>query len=87
MKSGFKDFYHVGPGVDLKHVLKHPEIFIFSNSSNMFLHDKKKHGIDTFKAIGGSHIPEFPKVIEEKQDPFIIMCYGRLARRAKARTS
>lgn len=81
--SQLKVFYHVGPGADLKEVLKHPEIFIFSNSSNMFLHDKKKYGIDTFRAIGGVHIPEYPKNIEEKQDPFIIMCYGRLARRGK----
>ena len=50
-KSHLKVFYHVGPRADLKSVLKHPEIFIFSNSSNMYLHDKKKYGIDTVRAV------------------------------------
>ncbi len=81
--SRLKVFYHVGPGADLKEVLKHPDIFIFSNSSNMYLHDKKKYGISTFQAIGGVHIPEEPKTIIAEQDPFIIMCYGRLARKGK----
>ncbi len=81
--SRLKVFYHVGPRADLKKVLIHPEIFIFSNSSNMYLHDKKKYGINTFQAIGGVHIPEEAKNIENEQDPFIIMCYGRLARKGK----
>lgn len=81
--SLLKVFYHVGPRAKLKEVLQHKGIFIFSNSTNMFLHDKKKYGIDTIKAIGGVHIPENPKLIEEEQNPFVIMCYGRLARKGK----
>lgn len=78
-----KVFYHVGPRADLRNILKHPEIFIFSNSTNMYLHDKKNYGIETFRAIGGVTIPEEAKIIKDEQDPFIIMCYGRLARKGK----
>lgn len=79
----FKVFYHVGPRASLKNVLKHKDIFIFSNSTNMYLYDKKKYGIETIKAIGGVHIPEEAKEISSNQNPFVIMCYGRLSRKGK----
>ena len=81
--SKLKVFYHVGPRADISGVLKHKEIFIFSNSTNMYLRDKKKHGVHTIKAIGGVHIPEHAKQISRHQGPFVIMCYGRLSRKGK----
>ena len=81
--SKLKVFYHVGPGADINVILKHPEIFIFSNSTNMFLHDKKRYGIETIKAIGGVNMPAVAKEINEPQNPFMVMCYGRLARSGK----
>ena len=81
--ASLKIFYHVGPRANLNEVLRYKEIYIFSNSTNMFLYDKKKYGIETTKAIGGVHIPQEPKEITAPQDPFVIMCYGRLARKGK----
>lgn len=78
-----KIFYHVGPRASLTEVLKHKEIIVFSNSTNMYLHNKKKYGIETVKALGGVHIPATAKEIKLPQDPFIIMCYGRLSRKGK----
>jgi glycosyltransferase involved in cell wall biosynthesis len=78
-----KVFYHVGPRAKLGNVLKQKDIYIFSNSTNMYLYDKKKYGIETIKAIGGVHIPEKAKEITADQHPFSIMCYGRLSRRGK----
>jgi len=82
-QAALKVFYHVGPRASLGAVLKHKDIFIFSNSTNMYLYDKKKYGIETIKAIGGVHIPKEAKEISNDQNPFTIMCYGRLARKGK----
>ena len=82
-QAALKVFYHVGPRASLSGVLKHSDIFIFSNSTNMYVYDKKKYGIETIKAIGGVHIPETAKEISSDQNPFTIMCYGRLARKGK----
>jgi glycosyltransferase involved in cell wall biosynthesis len=81
--SRLKIFYHVGPRASLTEVLKHKEILIFSNSTNMYLYNKKKYGIETVKALGGVHIPATAKEITLPQDPFTIMCYGRLSRKGK----
>jgi glycosyltransferase involved in cell wall biosynthesis len=81
--SRLKIFYHVGPRASLKEVKKHKEIIVFSNSTNMYLHDKKKYGLETVKALGGVHIPATAKEIKLPQDPFTIMCYGRLSRKGK----
>ena len=82
-QAALKVFYHVGPRASLSGVLKHKDIYIFSNSTNMYVYDKKKYGIETIKAIGGVHIPETAKDISSDQNPFTIMCYGRLARKGK----
>ncbi|RYY65758.1 MAG: glycosyltransferase, partial [Chitinophagaceae bacterium] len=73
----------VGPRASLKEVRKHKDILIFSNSTNMYLYNKKKYGLETIKALGGVHIPEKAKSITLPQDPFTIMCYGRLSRKGK----
>ena len=81
--SRLKILYHVGPRASLTQVLKHKEIIVFSNSTNMYLHNKKKYGIETVKALGGVHIPVTAKEIKLPQNPFVIMCYGRLSRKGK----
>lgn len=81
--AALKIFYHVGPRASLTEVLKHKEIIVFSNSTNMYLRNKKKYGIETVKALGGVHIPVTAKEIKLPQDPFVIMCYGRLSRKGK----
>lgn len=78
-----KIFYHVGPSADLKDVLKHKEITVFANSTNMLEHDHKKYGINAVKAFGGVHVPAQPKEIKDMTAPFVVMCYGRLSRRGK----
>ncbi|RYY51182.1 MAG: glycosyltransferase [Chitinophagaceae bacterium] len=82
-KARLKVFYHVGPRASLKEVMQHKDIVIFSNSTNMYLHNKKKYGLETIKALGGVHIPAEPKKISLPQEPFHIMCYGRLSRKGK----
>lgn len=82
-ESCLKVFYHVGPRANLNRVLKHKEVAVFSNSENMFLQDKKKYGIETIRKIGGVCIPDSPKEFEKDPKPFVIMCYGRLARKGK----
>ena len=82
VSSKLKVFYHVGPRANLSEVLKHKEIKIFANSTNMFLHDKKEYGIEPYKAYGGVHIPATSKEIADNH-PFVIMCYGRLGRKGK----
>jgi glycosyltransferase involved in cell wall biosynthesis len=82
-ESKLKIFYHVMPKTNISEVLKHKEIFIFSNSTNMYMHDKKKYGINSIKAIGGAHVPDHAKEIKYGQNPFVIMCYGRLSRKRK----
>lgn len=81
--SKLKVFYHVGPRASLTQVLRHKEIIVFTNSTNMYLMDKKKYGIESIKAFGGVHIPKVPKQIKSTQSPFVIMCYGRLSRKGK----
>ena len=78
-----KIFYHVGPRASLKDILKHKEVTVFVNSTNMLLFDKKKYGIDAVRAFGGVHIPADIKIIDKNKEPFVIMCYGRLSRRGK----
>lgn len=78
-----KCFYHVGPRAKLNDVLKHKDIIILANSTNMYLYDKKKYGIEAVKAVGGVHISKEPKILIESNEPFTIMCYGRLSRKGK----
>ncbi|MGG9971335.1 glycosyltransferase family 4 protein [Ferruginibacter sp. SUN002] len=80
--SRLKVFYHVGPSARLDDILKHKEIIVFSNSTNMYLHNKRTYNIETVKALGGVHIPATAKEITNKR-PFVIMCYGRLSRKGK----
>lgn len=81
--SSLKIFYHVGPRASLKEVLKHKEIILFVNSENMYLHDKKKYGVEAIRAKGGVKLPEIVKMPVEHPRPFVVMCYGRLSRKGK----
>lgn len=77
-----KIFYHVGPRAKLYEVLRHKEITVFTNSTNMYDLDKRKYGIETVKAFGGVHLPAEAKVYQPAT-PISIMAYGRLTRKGK----
>ena len=77
--------YHVRITENLKPFLKHGGVEIFACSSNIYLHDKKKYGIEAFKALGGVDTSNY-KAKESyavKDRPFVVMAYGRLAERVK----
>jgi len=78
-----KIFYHVGPRAKLHDVLRHREIIVFVNSSNMYDLDKSKYGIVPVKALGGIRIPDIRRVPRNPNDPFTVMAYGRLGRKGK----
>lgn len=81
--SKLKILYHVGPRVKLKEVLKHKDVIVFANSSNMFDLDKRKYGIEPIKAFGGIHVPDRLPRHRREGDPFVVMAYGRLSRKGK----
>lgn len=78
-------FYHVRITENLRPILKHRNIEIFACSTNIYLHDKKKYGIEAFKALGGIDIANYqPKnnyIVKDRS--FCIMAYGRLVERVK----
>lgn len=78
-------FYHVRITENLRPILKHKNIEIFACSTNIYLHDKKKYGIDAFKALGGvntaNYSPKSSYVVKDR--PFCIVAYGRLVERVK----
>lgn len=80
-----KVFYHVLQTEEIKEVLKHPEVRIFANSTNIALHDKKKYGIEALPLQGGVNLPATIKPVAEQreEDVFTIMCFGRLSRMRK----
>lgn len=80
-----KIFYHIGPRPKLTEVLKHKEIIVFVNSSNMYEFDKKKYGITAVKALGGIHIHDScnNELVRKESNPFTVMAYGRLSRKGK----
>ena len=80
-----KIFYHVRMTEKLRKALKYSDIEVFACSTNIYLYDKKKYGIEAFKALGGVNVSNY----QEKTDysvegrPFCVMAYGRLAERVK----
>ena len=80
-----KIFYHVRMTEKIRKALKYSDIEIFACSTNIYLYDKKKYGIEAFKALGGVNVLNY----QEKTDysvegrPFCVMAYGRLAERVK----
>jgi glycosyltransferase involved in cell wall biosynthesis len=81
--ASVKIFYHVGPRVSLRRVLKHKDVVVFVNSANMYDFDRRKYGIQAFKALGGIHIPDIIKSERKADEPFTVMAYGRLSRKSK----
>lgn len=77
--------YHVRITENLRPFLKHKNIEIFACSTNIYLHDKKKYGIEAFKALGGVNTANYqPKTDYLVKDrPFVVMAYGRLVERVK----
>ena len=78
-------FYHVRITENLRPILKQKNIEIFACSTNIYLHDKKKYGIEAFKALGGVNTANYsPKIsYTVKSRPFCIVAYGRLVERVK----
>ena len=80
-----KIFYHVRMTEKIRRALKYSDIEVFACSTNIYLYDKKKYGIEAFKALGGVNVSNY----QEKTDysvegrPFCIMADGRLAERVK----
>lgn len=78
-------FYHVRMTEKVQKTLKYPDIEVFACSTNIYLYDKKKYGIEAFKALGGVNVSNYL----EKNDysvegrPFCVMAYGRLAEKVK----
>lgn len=77
-----KIFYHVGPRAKLHGVIKHKEVVVFTNSTNMYDLDKRKYGIESVQAYGGVHVPAEAKPYVGAS-PIHIMAYGRLTRKGK----
>lgn len=77
-----KIFYHVGPRAKLHAILRHKEITVFTNSTNMYELDKRKYGIETVKAFGGVHLPVEAKDYLPSEHVHV-MAYGRLTRKGK----
>lgn len=80
-----KILYHVRMTEKIRKAFKYPDIEFFACSTNIYLYDKKKYGIEPFKALGGVNVENY----QEKTDysvkgrPFCVMAYGRLAERVK----
>lgn len=83
-KAKNKIFYYVITKKILKDIVKHPEIKIFANSTNVYEYAKKHYRIESFKAFGGVDVKKFattsPKTIS---DEITVMVYGRLNRKRK----
>lgn len=80
-----KIFYHVRMTEKIQKALKFPDIEVFACSSNIYAHDKKKFGIDAFKALGGVNTANYHAKTDYsvKDRPFCVMAYGRLAEKVK----
>jgi glycosyltransferase involved in cell wall biosynthesis len=81
--ASIRIFYHILKSEEIKEVIKHPEIKIFANSTNILQHDKKKYGIDAILLQGGVNLPATIKDVSKNDDVFTIMCFGRLGRMRK----
>lgn len=84
-KAKRKIYYHVRKKENLKKVLQHDGIEVFANSENLYLYDKQKFGINTFKAVGGINLDLSKFVPKTKVIPstYTILIYGRLAEKRK----
>lgn len=80
-----KIFYHVRMTEKVQKTLKYPDIEVFACSTNIYLYDKKKYGIEAFKALGGVNVLNYLKKTDYsvKVRPFCVMAYGRLAEKVK----
>ncbi|MBD0332100.1 MAG: glycosyltransferase family 4 protein [Chitinophagaceae bacterium] len=81
-KARVKIFYHVG-SAKLRDVLKHKQVKVFVNSTNMYEYDLKHYRIKAVKAVGGVHLPQQVKDLSQPDQIFTVMCYGRLNRKRK----
>lgn len=79
-----KVFYHVIERAILKDVLKHKEITIFANSTNIYNFVKRKYGVESVKAFGAVDTKKYTPPEEKiERDTINIMAYGRISRKRK----
>ncbi|NHB68930.1 glycosyltransferase family 4 protein [Perlabentimonas gracilis] len=85
-KAKRKIFYFIHPKERLTIFRKHPSIEIFANSTNLLELAQKKYKVKAFPAFGGinlsTHNPK-PHFERNSSEPFVVMAYGRLARKVK----
>ena len=83
--TGLRIFYHVAQGHSLDKVLASPKkITIFANSTNIYNHDKKRYGIEPFKAVGAVDCALFSKGERRGNlDDVTIITYGRFYKKVK----
>lgn len=81
-----KGFYYVMRRADLSRVLRHPEITVFANSSDLFEHARRRYGITPVKAFGGIDCDFYRPASERtgpREGPVRVLAYGRLSRKRK----
>jgi glycosyltransferase involved in cell wall biosynthesis len=80
-QSRLRIFYHVSQKEDLRPVLRHSDVEVFVNSTNLHEHDRRRFRITLFQAIGGVNLTAFqPKAARELSNPITVLTYGRLVR-------
>lgn len=81
-----KIFYYIHPREKLKCFRKYPTIEIFANSLNLLQLAEQKYKITAHPAFGGINLDSFnpkPNVSHNPLEPFVVMAYGRMARKEK----
>jgi glycosyltransferase involved in cell wall biosynthesis len=82
-RSRLRIFYHVLEKEDLRPVLRRPDIAVFVNSTSLYDFDKRKFGIEPFKAIGGVDTKAFVSSGRGVSGPVTVLTYGRLSMKRK----
>ena len=82
-RSRVRIFYHVLRTEDLRPVIKHPDISIFVNSTNLFDFDSRRYHIQPFLAVGGVDASRFRPVHRALTNETVILTYGRLSMKRK----
>lgn len=81
-----KIFYIINPQTKLSSLLKHPQIEFFANSKGIKIYTEKKYKISAFAAFGGINLSLFKyklPIKKRKEEPFIVMAYGRISKPKK----
>lgn len=85
-KAAYKIFYHVGLRHKARIMVRDSRFHVFACSTNVYRHDRLWFQRTPFLAVGGINYDLFyqKKITERsKDDPFVIMLYGRLSEGVK----